>query len=39
MCLSWKEGERIGITGGLAAPLTVVVKNSRLGLGAVRRSW
>lgn len=32
----WTEGERIGVTGGLADPLTAIIKTSKLGLGAVR---
>lgn len=36
---SWKEGERIGVTGGLAAPLTAVIKNTKLGLGAGTVRW
>jgi len=31
---SWKEGQGIGVTGGRAAPITAVIKNTRLGLGA-----
>ncbi|KAG5350840.1 hypothetical protein C0989_009063, partial [Termitomyces sp. Mn162] len=32
--MGWSEGQRIGITGGLDAPLTAVIKRSKLGLGA-----
>jgi hypothetical protein len=38
-CLSWKEGECIGVTGGLTAPLTMVIKNTKLGLGAGTVRW
>ena len=31
----WSKGERIGTSGGLADPLRAVIKNSKLGLGAV----
>jgi len=37
--MGWKEGERIGVTGGLAAPLTAVIKTSKLGLGAGTVRW
>jgi hypothetical protein len=34
--MGWSEGNRIGgESGGLDAPLTAVVKTSKLGLGAV----
>ncbi|KAF8322050.1 hypothetical protein DL93DRAFT_2051005 [Clavulina sp. PMI_390] len=37
--MGWKDGERIGVTpGGLAQPLMAVMKNSKLGLGAVKTS-
>ncbi|THH10519.1 hypothetical protein EW145_g1277 [Phellinidium pouzarii] len=32
--MGWSEGGRIGISGGLDAPLTAIIKNSKLGLGA-----
>jgi hypothetical protein len=32
----WEEGDRIGVTGGLADPLTAVIKTTKLGLGASR---
>ena len=32
--MGWSEGQRIGKTGGLDAPLTAVMKRSKLGLGA-----
>ncbi|KAF9455336.1 hypothetical protein BDZ94DRAFT_1278370, partial [Collybia nuda] len=32
--MGWSEGDRIGVTGGLDAPLTAVIKNTKLGLGA-----
>lgn len=35
---SWNEGDRIGVTGGLADPLTAVIKNTKLGLGASGRT-
>ena len=35
--MGWSEGDRIGISGGLAAPLTAVIKNTKLGLGASGR--
>lgn len=34
--MGWSEGDRIGISGGLVAPLTAVIKNTKLGLGANR---
>jgi len=34
--MGWAEGDRIGVSGGLAAPLTAVIKNTKLGLGAYR---
>jgi hypothetical protein len=30
----WKEGDRIGVTGGLEAPIAAIIKRSKLGLGA-----
>jgi len=30
----WKEGESIGVTGGLEAPIAAIMKRSKLGLGA-----
>ncbi|KAJ7175952.1 hypothetical protein C8R46DRAFT_990159 [Mycena filopes] len=33
--MGWNEGDRIG-TGGLHVPLTAVIKNTKLGLGATR---
>ena len=32
--MGWSEGDRIGITGGLDAPLTTVIKHTKLGQGA-----
>ena len=32
----WMEGDRIGVSGGLDAPLTAIIKNTKLGLGATR---
>lgn len=32
--MGWAEGERIGLSGGLAAPLVAVMKKTKLGLGA-----
>jgi hypothetical protein len=32
----WSEGDRIGKTGGLEVPLTAVIKNTKLGLGATK---
>jgi hypothetical protein len=32
--MGWSEGDRIGMTGGLDAPLTAVIKHTKLGLGA-----
>ena len=33
--MGWCEGERVGTVGeGLDAPLTVIIKHSKLGLGA-----
>lgn len=34
--MGWSEGDRIGVSGGLATPLTAVIKNTKLGLGANR---
>jgi hypothetical protein len=34
--MGWSEGERIGITGGLQDPLTAIIKNTKLGLGAAK---
>ena len=34
--MGWTEGDRIGNSGGLNAPLTAVIKNTQLGLGATR---
>jgi len=34
--MGWAEGDRIGVSGGLDAPLTAVIKNTKLGLGATR---
>jgi hypothetical protein len=34
--MGWSEGERIGVTGGLQDPLTAIIKNTRLGLGAAK---
>jgi hypothetical protein len=35
--MGWAEGERIGVSaGGLHIPLTAVIKNTKLGLGATR---
>jgi hypothetical protein len=34
--MGWAEGQRIGVTGGLDAPLTAVIKTTKLGLGATR---
>lgn len=34
--MGWAEGDRIGTSGGLDAPLTAVIKNTKLGLGANR---
>ncbi|TDL25994.1 hypothetical protein BD410DRAFT_560308 [Rickenella mellea] len=31
--MGWAEGDRIGVTGGLDAPLTAIMKTSKLGLG------
>lgn len=36
--MGWSEGQHIGISSnGLGAPLTAIVKNSKLGLGATRQ--
>ncbi|THH16891.1 hypothetical protein EW146_g3823 [Bondarzewia mesenterica] len=32
--MGWSEGDRIGISGGLDAPLTAIIKTTKLGLGA-----
>lgn len=34
--MGWSEGQKIGISGGLDAPLTAIIKNTKLGLGATR---
>ena len=34
--MGWSEGERIGVTGGLQDPLTAIIKNTKLGLGAAK---
>lgn len=36
---SWAEGDRIGVTGGLADPLTAIIKTTKLGLGATRATY
>jgi len=35
--MGWSEGDRIGVSGGLDVPLTAVIKNTKLGLGANNR--
>ncbi|KAF8893608.1 hypothetical protein BD779DRAFT_1507251 [Infundibulicybe gibba] len=32
--MGWTEGTRIGVSGGIDVPLTAVIKNTKLGLGA-----
>ncbi|KAK8865942.1 hypothetical protein IAR55_001091 [Kwoniella newhampshirensis] len=32
--MGWAEGDRIGRTGGLDAPIVAIVKNTKMGLGA-----
>lgn len=32
--MGWKEGDRIGLSGGLEIPLVAIMKKSKLGLGA-----
>ncbi|KLO18329.1 hypothetical protein SCHPADRAFT_120527 [Schizopora paradoxa] len=34
--MGWAEGEVIGLSGGLEAPLKAIIKNTKLGLGASR---
>ncbi|KAF9483093.1 hypothetical protein BDN70DRAFT_874140 [Pholiota conissans] len=34
--MGWSEGTRIGFAGGLDAPLTAIIKNTKLGLGATK---
>jgi len=34
--MGWAEGDGIGLSGGLDAPLKVIIKNTKLGLGASR---
>ncbi|KAF9557967.1 hypothetical protein CPC08DRAFT_710000 [Agrocybe pediades] len=34
--MGWSEGVRIGHTGGLDAPLTAIIKHTKLGLGATK---
>ena len=34
--MGWAEGEKIGVSGGLDAPLKAVFKSTKLGLGATR---
>ena len=36
--MGWVEGGRIGVVGGLEAPLVAVIKTTKLGLGANRSS-
>lgn len=33
--MGWSEGDRIGLSGGLDAPLKAIMKKSKLGLGAL----
>ena len=35
--MGWGEGDRIGVVGGLEAPLVAVVKTTKLGLGASKQ--
>ncbi|QRV94143.1 Serine/threonine-protein kinase [Ceratobasidium sp. AG-Ba] len=35
--MGWTEGERIGMSGGIADPLVAVMKSTKLGLGATRK--
>lgn len=32
--MGWTDGERIGLSGGLDAPLTAIMKKTKAGLGA-----
>lgn len=32
--MGWSDGDRIGLSGGLDAPLTAIMKKTKLGLGA-----
>ncbi len=34
--MGWAEGDGIGLSGGLDAPLKAIIKNTKLGLGASR---
>ncbi|KAL5523824.1 hypothetical protein ACEPAG_7997 [Sanghuangporus baumii] len=34
--MGWAAGEKIGVSGGLDAPITAIIKHSKLGLGATR---
>lgn len=34
--MGWQEGDRIGFTDGLDAPLTAIIKTTKLGLGATK---
>ncbi|KAI9457522.1 hypothetical protein F5148DRAFT_346736 [Russula earlei] len=34
--MGWEQGSRIGVVGGLEAPLVAVIKTTKLGLGATR---
>ncbi|KXN82020.1 G-patch and R3H domain-containing protein C30B4.02c [Leucoagaricus sp. SymC.cos] len=34
--MGWAEGDRIGLSGGLEAPLVAIIKHSKLGLGATK---
>lgn len=34
--MGWTEGDSIGVSGGIDAPITAIIKNSKLGLGASR---
>jgi hypothetical protein len=32
--MGWSEGDRIGLSGGIDAPLTAIIKTTKRGLGA-----
>ncbi|KIK63089.1 hypothetical protein GYMLUDRAFT_479602 [Collybiopsis luxurians FD-317 M1] len=34
--MGWSEGDSVGLSGGLQNPLTAVIKNTKLGLGATK---
>lgn len=35
--MGWTEGDTIGASGGIEAPLAAIIKISKLGLGATKK--